>query len=31
MDLAEMRFIRKAFIKETDAEVVRKIFPSPIL
>jgi hypothetical protein len=29
--LAEIRFIRKAFIKERGAEVFRKICPSPIL
>jgi hypothetical protein len=31
MDSAEIRFIRKAFIKERCAEVLRIISPSPIL
>jgi hypothetical protein len=31
MDPAEIRFIRKAFIKERGSEVFRKIRPSPIL
>jgi hypothetical protein len=31
MDPAEIRFIRKAFIKERGAEVLRKICQSPIL
>jgi hypothetical protein len=31
MDLAEIRFIRKAFMKERGAQVFRKIRPPPIL
>ncbi len=31
MDRAEVRFIRKVFIKERSAEIFRKIRPSPIL
>ncbi len=31
MDPAEIRFIRKAFLKERGAEISRKIRPSPIL
>jgi hypothetical protein len=31
MDLAEIRFVRKSFIKERGSEVFRKIRPSPIL
>ncbi len=31
MDLAEIRLIRKAFVKERSAEVFRKIRPSTIL
>jgi hypothetical protein len=31
MESAEIRFIRKAFIKERGAKVFRKIRPSPIL
>ncbi len=31
MDPAEIRFIRKVFIKERDAEVFRKLLPYPTL